>query len=185
MYTIVVPIPGNLNTAIQPYREKYDPTVEKHPSGITLLRAFNFAGERSQLYAHLQDIGENHAPIKISLAGWDIYSDKYDWLCLPLIAGRLELIDLRQNLMSGLLRPLAQPSVKYRPHIVIGRLASQTDRDRIKQALHGFEPIFSYRAAKMTLLQRDRPTEVWQREREFGLEATVLSSPRRKGVTAN
>lgn len=180
MYTIIVRLPENLITAIEPYRQKLDPLAEKIPPNITLVKPFSYAGSPTDLYDHLEEVGENQAPIKVSLAGWDVYTQKLHWLSLPLIAGRSEFIALREHLLSGPLNPLAgKDENAYRPHIIIGRCANQETLTKAKQLLAGFEAQFVFRATSMELLQRDSSDEAWHLEKRFGLEATVTGKQRR------
>ena len=123
-------------------------------------------------------MGENQAPIKISLAGWDVYTRKLHWVSLPLIAGRPEMVALRQHILTGPLSPLVRPDEVYRPHIIIGRFATLEALDQARQILKGFEPQFTFRATSLELLQRDNNDEAWRLEKRFGLEATVTSKQR-------
>ena len=144
MYTIIVPIPDNLNTAIEPYRQRFDPMANKIEANITLLKPFNFSLESNALHDHLAEMGDNHPPIKISLAGWDVYSHKLHWICMPPIAGHHELLDLRRDLLTGPLQPLLQQDEDYRPHIILGRFAKQPALEQAKQKLKRFEPNFVF-----------------------------------------
>ena len=178
MYTIVAPIPENLETALTPYRQKYDPVAEVLPAGIIILKPFDFSRSGELLYEHLQEVGEQQAPIKVSLAGWDIYQQKNFLLALPLIAGYQEFMNLRQHILTGPLSPLAKQDDAYRPEIIFGRFSTQPTVDRARQALKGFEPQFVFSVAHMDLLQRDKLDEPWTQEQRFGLKGTVSSLPR-------
>ena len=175
MYTIVVPIPGNLGKAIEPYRQRFDPMADKISANITLLKPFNFALEPGELHAHLERIGDDHPPIKVSLAGWDVYEHKLHWICIPPISGHRELLDLRDDIMTGPLQPLSKQDDAYRPHIIIGRFNQQAAVDQARKDLKGFEPQFVYRAAKIQLLFRESIEDAWQVEATFGLNATAMS----------
>lgn len=180
MYTIVAPVPENLATALTPYRQKYDPLAEFIPPHITILRPFDFSRSTRELHDHLQNVGEHQAPIKVSLAGWDVYRQRRYLLCLPVIAGQSEFTSLRENILTGPLSPLVKQDSSYRPHIVFGRLASQSDVDSVKKTLKTFEPQFVFRVTHMDLLQRNTLDEPWQLEKRFGLKATVSSLSRKQ-----
>lgn len=179
MQTIVVPLPENLITAIEPYRQRFDPMAGKISPNLTLVKSFSFSGSTAALYDHLSEVGENQAPIKISLAGWDVYTHKLDWVSLPLIAGQRQVVALRQHILTGPLSPLVRPNEVYRPHIIIGRFATSEALDKARKILKGFEPQFTFRVTSLELLQRDTNNEAWRLEKRFGLEATVTSKQRR------
>ncbi len=180
MYTITAAIPDNLVTALAPYRQKYDPLVNFIPPHITILKPFDFTGAKQVLHEHLTEIGEHQAPIKVSLAGWDVYRRKRYLLTLPIIAGHAEFITLHDHLLNGPLSPLAEQKHPYRPHIVFGRLADATAVESVKNSLKSFEPQFIFRVMHLDLLQRHTTDEPWRPEARFGLKGTVMSLPRKK-----
>lgn len=177
MYTIVAPIPDNLETALMPYRQKYDPLAHLIPAHLTLLRPFDFSGDDAALQAHLHEVGEHQAPIKVSLAGWDILRRRRHLLTLPIIAGYDEFVSLRQHLLDGPLSALSKQDVDYRPHIVFGRLDAAVV-DRVKQDLRAFEPQFIFRVTHIDLLQRSTVDEPWRPAERVALKGTVMSLPR-------
>ena len=71
MYTVIAPIPDDLANAIRPYRQIYDAGFSLIPPHISLLKPFQLPGLSDNLYDHLSEIGETHAPIKVSLVGWE------------------------------------------------------------------------------------------------------------------
>ena len=176
MYTIIAPAPDNLINAVKSYRQKYDPLTAKIHFNLTLIKPFSFAdNRRTELHDHLEQVTERQAPIKVSLAGWDVYTDKYYWLGLPLISGRRACVDLREHLLTGPLQPLADQAADFRPHFVFGRLSTSEALSEAKKTLQGFEPQFVFRVTNIELLQRNTPKETWQIERRFGLKGTVRS----------
>ena len=180
MYTIVVSIPEKLHPIIQPYRQKYDPLAEEILPNISLLKPFNFSEEPQTLYHHLEDIGDSHPPIKVSLMGWDVYRHKLSWICLPPISGYNELLDLRRSLLTGPLQPLTGQDDSYRPHVIIGRFAEQPALAQARIDLKHFEAQFVFRVTKMTLLHRESREDAWQTEAEFTLNATAMSAMNRR-----
>lgn len=178
MYMVVAPIPDNLIVALEPYRIQFDPTARLMPGNITVLKSFGFSGTVEELHTHLDEIGEHEAPIKVSLAGWDIYTQRQPLLCLPIIAGHKEFVALRRHLLTGPLSPLANQDSDYRPHIVFGRLSDPNDLEFARKLLKNFEPQFIFRVTHLELWQRKVLGEVWQLEKRFGLKGTVLSVPR-------
>lgn len=183
MYTLIAPIPDELNTVLQPYRLKYDSQAILIPPHIAVVPPFVFSGEQQKLYSHLREIGESHSPIKVSLVGWDIhpYQGTYQ-LRLPLIGGKAEFVTLRQHILSGPLQYLAQPNRVYWPHVEFGQFANEAEAALAKNELQQFEPKFVFRAMYFMLLQRDAESTPWRLEKKFALEATVAGSRRRQST---
>jgi 2'-5' RNA ligase len=180
MQTIVAPVPADLATAIEPYRQKYDPLAHLAPPHILIIDPFQFSDPPAKLYHHLNEVGEIYAPIKVFLIGWHVDEGKDYQLHLPMTAGLSELVALRQDLLTGLLSSLAGQRPAYQPHVVLGRFSSQAELELAKKALASFEPHFSFRVEHLELWQRDDGQQPWRLERKFSLKATVASRPRRK-----
>jgi len=180
MYTIIALLPHSLVTALEPHRQKFDPQANIIPPHITVVEPFEFSGPLQEFYDHLQEIGETHAPIRVSLVGWDAYTEAGYQLHLPLVTGRLEFAALRKNLLTGPLSHLAHPKDTYWPHITLGRFSQESDFKEAKKTLNGFEPYFTFSITHLVLLYRSKPTQPWQSQKQFNLEATILSKPRPK-----
>jgi len=180
MYTIVALLPQNLVAALEPHRRKYDPQAHIIPPHITVVESFKFSGSIEPLYNHLVKTGESHAPIRVSLVGWDAYTQSDYQLHLPLVTGRLEFSALREDLMTGPLGHLVETNEPYWPHITLGRFASLEDLDRAKRTLKGFEPQFTFGVTSLELLYRSSPIRPWQTQQHIKLEGTVMSVPRKK-----
>lgn len=178
MYTIIAPVPAALATAIEPYRQRYDPQAGLAPPHITVLAPFQFSAPPEQLYAHLSEIGETHAPIKIFLVGWHVDEGKEYQLQLPMTAGQLELKALHQDLLTGLLGSLAEQEQSYQPHVVFGRLSDPADLEQAKKVLRGFEPQFNFRVSQLELWQRSEAGQPWRVEMKFSLKATLAGRTR-------
>ena len=177
MYRIVAPIPEDLATMVQPYRTKYDTTANLVTPHIAIIAPFQFSGSSKELIDHLTDVGETHAPIKISLVGWDIDQQPNCFqLQLPIIAGRAEFTALRNHLLSGPLNYLAALPTSYWPHIPMGEFRTESDLDQAKQQLKYFEPQYIFRVTYLKLLHQLEPSHPWQTKKKIGLNATVSSS---------
>lgn len=181
MYLLIAPIPDDLATALQPYRRLYDSQVELIPPHISVVSPFVFTGDTHTLIAHLREIGEAHAPIKVSVIGWDVhpYQSGFQFR-LPLIGGKAEFSDLRQHILTGPLTYLAQPNRPVWPHIEFGQVATEADVNEAKNVLQLFEPKFVFRVMHLELLTRNSETEAWQLQKKLTLEATVAGSRRRQ-----
>lgn len=177
MYMIVAPIPEDLATMVQPYRLKYDTMANYVAPHITVVTPFQFSDSVEDLIDHLKDVGETHAPIKISLVGWDIYQQQNLFqLRLPIIAGRVEFAALRNHLFSGPLSHLTASQKSYWPNIPMGEFKTEAEVDRAKQHLKRFEPQYIFRVTYLNLLHQLEPAQPWQTKKKFGLNATVSSS---------
>ncbi|MCL4302833.1 MAG: 2'-5' RNA ligase family protein [Anaerolineae bacterium] len=185
MYTIVAPVPENLAKAVEPYRQQYDPLARLAPPHIALLDPFQFVLRPETLYAHLSDIGEIHAPIKVFLVGWHVHEGKEYQLQLPMTAGQSELIALQAELLSGPLSSLAGAEKGYRPALVFGRFTQAAALEQAKRALKGFEPQFVFRVGHLELWQRDEAGQPWRVEMKFSLKATVAGRARRERAEDN
>lgn len=185
MHMLIAPVPTALATAIAPYRQKFDPLANIIPPHITILKPFHFTGPAHELYNHIESILENYAPIKVSLAGWDIYDQSRYQLRLPVVAGRREFRQLRQDLLTGPLNhPLEVDNAPW-PYITFGRFPQRDDLEEAKKILQGFEPQFVFRVAYLELLCRSEPTQPWQTQKTFGLKATLQSQARRANSANN
>jgi 2'-5' RNA ligase len=179
MYIVAAPISEKLAITIQPYREQYDPLARVIPPHIALLSPFEFSEPFEILYEHLRDVGQAHAPIKASVAGWDIYHYIDYQLRLPIISGQAEFIALREHLLTGPLEYCPGQDKDYSPHIRLGQLMAEAEVAGAKSALAGFEPQFIFRVTHLELLRWHQQGQPWKLEKRFGLEAT-LSGSRRK-----
>jgi 2'-5' RNA ligase len=180
MYIVIAPIPEDLAAAVQPYRHKYDPLVDVLPPHITILNPFEFSDPPETLYDHLDEVGDTHAPIKASIAGWDIYHRIDYQLRLPLMAGREELVGLREDLLTGPLKYCPGQDRDYWPHINLGQFTDEVEVASVKETMAGFEPQFIFRITYLELLQWDKPGYPWKLAKRFGLEATLSGSRRKK-----
>lgn len=178
MYTIIAPVPEKVTRVITPLRQKYDPAAKVIPPHITVIEPFYYAHSLEELYDHLDEVGEIHAPIKVSLVGWDICEETRQ-LRLPLIAGQSEFTTLRRNLLTGPLSPMAGTDRDYWPQIVFGQFSDPAALAEAKEALARFKPQFVFRVTYLELLQRDDVDHPWRIQKRFGLEATLSSRSRR------
>ncbi len=178
MYTIVAPVPDNLVTAVEPYRQRFDPSAHLAPPHITILEPFQFVAPVQQLYAHLSEISETHAPIKVFLVGWHVHTSKDYQLQLPMTAGQPALVKLRHDILTGPLSSLANEKV-YQPHLLFGRFANSASLEAAKQILKSFEPQFVFRISHLELWQRDEVRLPWQVAIKFALKGTLAGRSRR------
>jgi hypothetical protein len=180
MYTIITPLPENLVSIIEPYRQKYDPLVKVIPLHISLIAPFEYASPLETLFNHLNEVGELHAPIKVFLAGWDTYEGKDYQLHLPMTAGHSELTILHYDLLGGPLSYLAGKIQDYWPRVIFGRFSNPTELENAKNQLAGFSPQMIVRIRHLELLQRDEMGQPWRLLKQFGLKATLAGRARRK-----
>ena len=181
MYTVIAPIATELAAAVQIYRHQYDSTVGVIPPHIRIIDPFPFPDSLDALVEHCAEIGETHAPIKVSLVGWDIQPQGEGFaIRLPLIGGQIEFTALRDHLQSGPLSHLPPPPPDYWAHVSLGWLANKAQVAKAKMALSGFEPKFVFRVSRFELWQVDDTDSSWQRFKKFGLKATVASKRRRQ-----
>ncbi|MCB0193057.1 MAG: 2'-5' RNA ligase family protein [Anaerolineae bacterium] len=179
MFTLIAPVPLALATAVNYYRQKYDPLVTALPPHISILSPFEFSDPPEILYNHLRDVGEMFAPIKVSITGWDSYRHIDYQIRLPVLAGKEVIIDLHENVLTGPLRYCPGQDKDYSPHIAIGKFAEQAEQEKAKRDLQGFEPHFIFRVTHLELLRWEQTGRPWKLQRRFGLEATLTRARRR------
>ena len=179
MYTVFAPVPKHLAAAIAPYRRRFDSQASLIPPHLNILSPFEFAGQPEALEWHLDDIGESHAPIKVALVSWDVLENGGYQLRLPVMAGRSELEELYNHLLTGPLSAMAGQQPAYAPHLSLGRLATAGEIERARAALAGFEPRFLFRVSVLELWQRTEIGQPWQCRKKFSLKATVAGRLRR------
>jgi 2'-5' RNA ligase len=184
MYIVIAPIPEDLAAVAQAYRQKYDPLASALPPHLTVLNPFEFSESAETLYSHLEEIGEIYPPIKVSVAGWDIYHQIDYQLRLPLMAGRSEFVNLREDLLTGPLQYCPGQDKDYWPHIKLGQFAEPAEVEHVKKELTGFEPQFIFRVAQLELYQWDKPDHPWKMQKRFGLVATLLGRRKREKTDA-
>jgi 2'-5' RNA ligase len=180
MHTIVVPLPDNLVTIIEPYRQKYDPLAKVIPPHITLVDPFRYDAPLDSLLEHLNEVGELHSPIKVFLIGWDTYEGEDYQLHLPMTAGRSELLALHYDLLAGPLNYLAGKMHGFWPRVVVGRFADPAEFESAKKELAGFTLNLVVRVKQMELLYRKEVGQSWQSVKLFGLKATMAGRARHK-----
>lgn len=180
MYTITAPLPNNLTTMVNPYRQKFDPLAAVIPLHIPLVDPFQFTLPVETLYQHLSEVGETHSPIKVFLVGWDTHQGREYQLHLPMTAGHDELIALHNHLLAGPLDYLAGKVRDYWPRVVFGRFSQQEQLEAAKQELSEFVPKFVVRIRHMELMHRQEMAQPWQLLKQFGLKATMTGRGKRK-----
>ncbi len=188
MYMIIAPIATDLAKIIQHYRKKYDPLAEVIPPHITVIKPFRYSNRLSDLYIALGEAGEIFAPIKASIAGWDVHNWDVEGqtnyqLRLPIMSGRQELTALRNTLLEDSLDYLPGRDEKYWPHVVFGRFSKDSDAEKAKKEMETFESQFVFRVTHLELMYRDNPIHPWQSQKSFNLKATVAGARRKKRIT--
>jgi hypothetical protein len=181
-HRVIAPISGDLMTALEPYRQKYDARVNQMPPHIGIVSPFDCDTAPELLHSHLKAVGETHAPIKVSLVGWDIQAcPKGFELRLPLIAGRVQFSALRDHLLSDVLQPLATATDpnQYWPAIYFGTLSTAVEAQQIRLELKHFEPRFTFRVTYLELWSTPEITASWKFQKKIGLEATLASRGKR------
>jgi hypothetical protein len=181
-YRVTVPIPSELGTAIEPYRQQYDTRSDQIPPHIGVVSPFNCDTTPEPIVNHLKEIGETYAPIKVSMVGWDIRprAKGYD-LRLPIIAGREQLIALRNDLLSDILQPLAPTGdqEEYWPAVHFGKVFGEQAAHQARKNLKQFEPQFMFRITYLELWHTQAISSDWELHKKIGLEATLVSRRRR------
>ncbi|HRV90924.1 MAG TPA: 2'-5' RNA ligase family protein [Anaerolineae bacterium] len=182
MYTLIAPVPIALATALNPYRQKYDPLASVLPPHISILSPFEFSDPPELLYNHFHNVGETFAPIKVSIAGWDTYRHIDYQIRLPALAGRDILVELRENLLTGPLKYCPGQDKDYSPHIILGKFTEQADLEKARQDLQGFEPQFIFRVTHLELRRWEKPGDPWKLRKKITLEATLAGARRTRQI---
>jgi len=118
VYYALVYFPGIDFSKINRIREKYDPTFGKFDPHITLLFPITDSIGESKIKKHISKIVKSCRPFPIHINGltksWD------HWLFLTLKEGNSQIIELYNQLYSGVLSEYKRTDIAYIPHIGLG-----------------------------------------------------------------
>lgn len=111
-----------LPAVVSEFRGTYDPLGRKVPPHITLIFPFESGISEADLKHHVEECMKTVAPISYSLGSAEIGSGDYIWL--PVIRGREEIIHLHEILYTGSLLRHRSALHEYVPHVTVARTSS-------------------------------------------------------------
>lgn len=111
-------------------RKKYDPTYKNFDPHITIMFPVPDSEGEDRLLAHIKSILKNWEVFPIQLGGfvksWD------HWLFLTLQEGKLEVIQLYNEIYSGILSNFRRTDIEFIPHIGLGLFIKENENYNFK-----------------------------------------------------
>ena len=106
--------------AIEEFRGTYDPLASLIPAHLTLVFPFESTLSAHELSAHMADVTQQHRPFRLCLRG--VRGQAGEYLFLNVTCGHDQVMELHDQLYTGLLAPYLSLHVTYVPHMTIGRV---------------------------------------------------------------
>jgi 2'-5' RNA ligase len=117
---------------LQNIREAFDPLAGMVPPHITVVFPFESDIETEQLVAAIDETVEELEFTYVELSLEAAVFAK-DFCMFPIRQGRDAITDLHDRLYSDLLEPFLSDEYEYIPHLTVGRVEQESDRDEIKE----------------------------------------------------
>lgn len=122
-------------TDIQKLRQQYDPLYQLIPPHITLVFPFESNILSKELNKHIKLAIAKLKPFPIHLQGITETQDFY--LFLNVKKGNDLIIELHDQLYTGILSSYLNREYSYSPHLTVGKLSNRTDfQFALNQTLH-------------------------------------------------
>ncbi len=115
---LIFPEFSNLDE-IQKIRNKYDPLAQLIPPHITIVFPFSDDISNEELISKLTNLIKSFSPFKVIFKGLSLSNDNY--IFLNCIKGNDEIIQLHDEIYAKILPTHLKKSIKYIPHITLGR----------------------------------------------------------------
>src|SRR2546426_1185981 len=125
LYCVVYFLPSALAKQLQSFREEYDPTARLIEPHLTIV--FPVAGLSKEVVAqHVGRVLEKWSPFTIQFTGFTKSWDQ--WLFLLVGRGNQQVVELHDQLYSGILAPHLWKDLDYVPHVGLGHFATTEER---------------------------------------------------------
>lgn len=125
--------------AIAQFRRRYDPMVHLEPHITLIFPIPTWELDRQVFVEHVRTVVSGTASFDIRLnaleKSWD------HWLFLVPTEGRAQVIELHDELYTGLLRPFLWTEHPYVPHIGLGLFAETSDGEDLHELLARSGPL--------------------------------------------
>lgn len=115
--------------AIEKVRASFDPLADKIQAHVTLIFPFESAIYADVLLEHVNTVVASMEPFRMTFELPKSDRDGDAWL--PVAAGRSDIIEMHDQLYTGILSEFLSKSHSYGPHITLAHVAE----DRMKDAL--------------------------------------------------
>ena len=123
---LIFPKFKNINK-IQELRNKYDPLANLIAPHITIAFPFSDNISNEELIKKLTNLLKNFRPFTIVFKGISLSEDNY--IFLNCMNGYQEIIDLHNEIYKQILSSHLKKSIKYIPHITLGKASSIQELD--------------------------------------------------------
>lgn len=138
---------------INALRSKYDPLVNLIPPHVTLVFPFESAITTDTLTDHLKASISGLKPFTIAMAG--VTGAEEGYLFLNVKVGNDEIIQLHDELYTGILRQYLNRSLTYTPHLTVGRMKDQKTLELALAETKHFHEIFETKVHEIVVEQID------------------------------
>ena len=126
VFHALVCFPNIQITKINEFRKKYDPHYDLVKPHITLIFPLEQSKiSQNSLSEHIKSITTTWKPFTMELRG--LHKSFDHWLFLLVGKGKQKLIQLHDELYTGILAPFLKKDLEYIPHITIGRFIKKSD----------------------------------------------------------
>ena len=123
---LIFPKFKNINK-IQELRNKYDPLANLIAPHITIAFPFSDNMSNEELIKKLTNLLKNFRPFTIVFKGISLSEDNY--IFLNCMKGDQEIIELHNEIYKQILTSHLKKSIKYIPHITLGKASSIQELD--------------------------------------------------------
>lgn len=110
---------------VEDLRRKFDPLASSVPAHVTLVHPFQARVELAEVIDHVDRVASTLRPLSLVCQGVTGHGDEY--LFLNVKRGNDEIIELRDELYTGVLADVRTDSVTFLPHVTVGRVRSLPD----------------------------------------------------------
>lgn len=149
-YALVIFLPEELDAAIRPLRERFDPDYNQVPAHITILFPFDWNGPVDNLTAGIQLELANHEPFSIELGSVKDFYPTSPVMYWNVERGR-EKLKLFYHQLCGRL-DLALPHTNYIPHVTMAQEISDHRLMLVKEEIDAYLRRESFEAVGIDLI---------------------------------
>lgn len=168
MYFALVHYLENYPSEIDDFRRKYDSRVKITPPHLTFVFPVNSSIDENELVRHISRVLQNLESFEVVIGGiersWD------DYVFLTLSEGNERVINLHDQLYTGLLLPHLNKQIQYIPHVTIGRVDLGNNNDPIQEATElQIEQAITIGKLSLIRCQDDNSPHEWEKEFHFSI----------------
>ena len=134
---------------IHDIRTKYDPLAEKVAPHVTLVFPFDSDLTQDEIVGELKNSLADITAFPLQLQGFSIQDEEY--VFLNVVEGDIGLINLHIALYKGLLSSYLNTTIKYVPHLTVGRFTNKAKLHQAYEECCKIEQTFSCIVNKISI----------------------------------